>query len=342
MTVPLWFWLVTVGVFVAVICVDFVLVDAGHHEFGVKQAAGWVAVYVAMAVAFGVFVGLHWGPSYAGQFFAGYLTEYSLSVDNLFIFVVLMSSFLVPRDLQHRVLLIGVVIALVLRTVLIVIGVAAINRFLATFFVFGAFLLWTAWKVWRSGAEEPDPNGNALVRLAERRLPSTSQYHGSKLTVRVHGRRVITPLVLVILAIGTTDLIFALDSIPAVLGLVSEPYLVVSINFLALMGLRQLYFLLQGLLDRLVYLNKGLGIILAFVAVKLILEALAGVTRLPVPEINTAVSLGFIVTVLVLTTLVSWIAVRRNPDLAKSTVDRCPQGSRPEPQPSVDGHSRQQ
>ena len=317
MSVPIWLWFVTVGIFVGLIVADFYLVDAGHHAFGVKQAARWVTFYIALAVAFGAFVALYWAPSYAGEFFAGYITEYSLSVDNLFVFVVLMSSFLVPQELQHRVLLIGVLIALVLRTVLILLGAAAVSKFIATFFVFGLFLLWTAWKVWTSGDKEPDPDGNAIVRFAERRLPSTRHYHGHQLTVVVHGKRLITPMALVILAIGTTDLIFALDSIPAVLGLTHQPYLIVSINFLALMGLRQLYFLLHGLLDRLIYLNKGLGIILGFVANKLILEALGGTTHWHVPEISTAFSLIFIVVVLAVTALVSWIAVSRNPELAK-------------------------
>ncbi len=207
--------------------------------------------YVALAMAFAGFVAVTFGHHYASQFLAGYITEYSLSVDNLFVFMVIMSSFAVPEDHRHRVLTIGIVIALILRGILIVLGAAAIQRFAATFFVFGAFLLYTAITVWRSGDEEADPDGNALVRFVERRVPTTREYHGTKLSVVLDtGQRVITPMALVMLAIGTTDLLFALDSIPAVFGLTQEPYLVFTANAFALMGLRQLYFMLDGLLDR--------------------------------------------------------------------------------------------
>ena len=210
-------------------------------------------------------------------------------------------------------------IALILRGILIVLGAAAIERFAATFFVFGAFLLWTAISVWRSGGEEADPEGNALIRFVERHVPTTREYHGTKLTVRIDGQRLVTPMLLVMLAIGTTDLLFALDSIPAVFGLTEEAYLVFTANAFALMGLRQLYFMLHGLLDRLIYLSKGLAIILGFIAVKLLLHALHETTDLDVPEISTALSLVVIIGVLVVTAIASVVAVRRDPSLVESS-----------------------
>lgn len=305
MIVADWVWLVTIIAIVAVIVLDLVLVDSRPHVFGVKEATRWVIIYIVAAVAFGVLVFFWQGAQYAGEFFAGYITEYSLSVDNLFVFLVIMTSFAVPPVLQHRVLLIGIVIALILRTVLILAGAAVIARFSWVFLIFGVFLFWTAWKVWGSGDEEPDPEGNAFVKLVQKRMPTTTEYHGHKWTTKIDGRRVVTPMLLVVVAIGTTDLLFALDSIPAVFGLTNEAYLVFTVNAFALMGLRQLYFLLNGLLDRLVYLNKGLAIILSFIGLKLVLEALHGSFHLPVPTIGTFVSLGFIVLVLALTTVLS-------------------------------------
>lgn len=318
MTVPDWVWLVTIAGFAIVIVADLLLVDSNPHVFGVKEATRWVIIYMAAAVAFGIGLIFWQGPQYAGEFFAGYLTEYSLSVDNLFVFVVLMASFAVPEELQHRVLLIGVVIALILRTVLIILGAAVIAQFLWVFFIFGAFLIWTAWKVWKSGDEEGDPQGNKLVSFVEDHLPSTREWHGSKLTTRIDGKRVITPMLLVVVAIGSTDLLFALDSIPAVFGLTQEAYIVFTVNAFALMGLRQLYFLLHGLLDKLIYLNKGLALILLFIGVKLILEAAHSVFGLNVPTISAFASLAFIVVVLAVTAATSIIAVRRNPQLAGS------------------------
>ena len=200
-------------------------------------------------------------------------------------------------------------------------GAAAIERFAATFFLFGAFLLWTAISVWRSGDSEADPEGNALIRLVERRVPTTRDYHGTRLWVTLDGRRHVTPMLLVMLAIGTTDLLFALDSIPAVFGLTQQAYLVFTANAFALMGLRQLYFMLNGLLDRLIYLSKGLAIILGFIAVKLLLHALHETTDLDVPVISTAFSLLVIVAVLAVTATVSILAVRRDPSLADTPVE---------------------
>lgn len=322
MTVPDWVWLVTIAGFALVIVADLLLVDSRPHVFGVKEATRWVIIYIAAAVAFGIGMIFWQGPQYAGEFFAGYLTEYSLSVDNLFVFVVLMGSFAVPAELQHRVLLIGVVLALILRTILILLGAAVIAQFLWVFFIFGGFLIWTAWKVWRSGDDDGPPRENKLVAFVERHVPSTKEWHGSKLTTKIDGKRVITPMLLVVVAIGSTDLLFALDSIPAVFGLTQEAYIVFTVNAFALMGLRQLYFLLHGLLDKLIYLNKGLALILLFIGVKLILEAAHSVFEIPVPTISAFASLAFIVIVLTVTAVTSIIAVNRNPELAGSLADQ--------------------
>ena len=326
MNVPVWVWALTIGGVLLVFALDLILVDASPHAFTVREATRWVIIYIAAAIVFGIGVYYVQGAEIAGQFFAGYVTEYSLSVDNLFVFVVLIASFAVPAELQHRVLLIGILIALVLRTILIIIGAAIIEAFIGVFFIFGAFLLWTAWKVWFSGDEEPDPEGNAIVRFAEKRLPSTPDYDGHKMITRVAGHRVITPMALVVLAIGTTDLLFALDSIPAVFGLTQESYIVFAVNAFALMGLRQLYFLLNGLIDRLIYLHKGLALILCFISVKLILEALHGTTSLSVPQIGAFTSLAVIVAILAVTAITSIVAVKRHPTMAPKAAA----GSHPE------------
>ncbi|MCF8554713.1 MAG: TerC/Alx family metal homeostasis membrane protein [Candidatus Nanopelagicales bacterium] len=316
MNVSTTIWIVTLGILAAAFILDFVVVDARPHVFGPKQAARWVVAYIIAALVFATFVWNYFGAEYGQQFLAGWITEYSLSVDNLFVFIVLMSSFAVPEMLKHRVLLIGVAIAIVLRGVLIVVGAAAIARFTATFYVFAAFLMYTAVSVWRSHDEEPDPEGNALIRLVEKYLPTSRNYAGTKFTVKIDGKRFITPLFVVILAVGTTDLLFALDSIPAVFGLTKEPYLVFAANAFALMGLRQLYFLLDGLLSKIIYLARGLAVILGFIAIKLFLEAVEGTTDLHPPHVTIAQSLMFIATVLGVTVVTSLVAVRRSPELA--------------------------
>ncbi|MDO8731230.1 MAG: TerC family protein [Actinomycetota bacterium] len=305
MSVPTLLWVATIGGFLVIILIDLFVVDSRPHVFSTREAGTWVAVYFALAVCFAIFMSLYFGISYGGQFVTGYLTEYSLSVDNLFVFLVLMTSFAVPAMLQHRVLLVGVVIALILRGILIVIGAELIARFAGVFYVFGAFLFFTAWKVWTSHGAEPDPQGNGLVRFVSKRFAISPHYDGSHLVTRVAGKRMLTPLALVMLAIGTTDVLFALDSIPAVFGITKEAYIVFAANAFALMGLRQLYFLLQGLMGRLRYLNFGLAIILAFIGVKLILEAVHETTSLEVPLIPIWLSLGFIIGVLAATAILS-------------------------------------
>lgn len=312
MDVPGWLWAATIVALIGVITIDLILVDRRPRPFGPNEALRWVIFYVSMAGLFAVFISVYFGLPFGGQFVAGYLMEYSLSVDNLFVFMVIMGSFAVPPELQHRVLLVGIVIALFLRGILIVIGAELIERFSGTFYLFGAFLLFTAWQVWRSEEAEPDPGGNGFMRWIGARIPTSPHYDGSRLTTRLAGRRALTPMAMVMLAIGTTDLLFALDSIPAVFGITSEAYLVFTVNAFALMGLRQLYFLLQGLLGRLQHLNRGLAIILAFIGVKLLLEAIHTTTSLDVPVIPVWFSLVLIVVVLTVTALTSVYATRSN------------------------------
>ncbi len=316
MNTPAWLWGATILGIIAVIALDLIIVDRKPHPFGPKQATRWVIFYVCLAALFAVFVAWYFGLSYAGQFVAGYLTEYSLSVDNLFVFLIIMTAFAVPAAFQHRVLLVGIVIALVLRGVLIVVGAELIHRFSGVFYVFGAFLLFTAWKVWVSKEDpDPDPDGNGLVRFVARRFPTTPDFVGTKLTTVIAGERMLTPMALVMLAIGTTDLLFALDSIPAVFGITSEAYLVFAANAFALMGLRQLYFLLKGLLGKLQHLSKGLAIILGFIGVKLVLQAIHETTSLDVPVIPVWLSLVVIVTVLAVTAIWSILSARSSKEI---------------------------
>ena len=260
------------------------------------------------------------GPEYAAQFLGGWLTEYSLSIDNLFVFLVIIAKLKVPRELQQQALLVGIVLALVLRGVFIAVGAAAISAFSWIFYLFGAFLVYTAVKlVVESNSEEEKYHEGRAVQWLRRRVPSTESYHGTKLTVKRAGKRLVTPMLLVIVALGTTDLLFALDSIPAIYGITQEPYLVLTANIFALMGLRQLYFLLGGLLKRLVYLSLGLAVLLAFIGVKLVLHALHENT-LPfvnggepvtwAPDIPIWLSLVVIIGILTVTTVASLIRTR--------------------------------
>ncbi|MCU1621863.1 MAG: tellurium resistance protein TerC [Frankiales bacterium] len=303
-------WLATLGGLLAIMAFDqWVAHRKGEHEFSVGEATRWVVFYVGLAIAFGLGLWFFGGHQAGAEFFAGYLTEYSLSVDNLFVFVIIMSSFAVPRAFQHKVLLVGIALALLLRGIFIAVGAAAINQFVWVFFVFGAFLVFTAWKLARSGEEHDEPGESKLVALMSKVLPTTDEYDGERVFTKVGDKRVVTPMLLVMVAIGSTDLLFALDSIPAIFGLTKEPYIVFTANAFALMGLRQLYFLLDGLLDRLVYLSKGLAVILGFIGAKLVLHA-AHEYGASVPDIGIAVSLGVIVVTLAATTVLSLRATR--------------------------------
>jgi tellurite resistance protein TerC len=319
MNVPLWLWLATIGGLVAIIVADLLIVDAHPHAVKTGEAARWVLFYVALAVLFGLGVWYFAGGQHAVEFFAGYITEYSLSVDNLFLFVIIMSTFAVPREHQHRALLWGIVIALIMRGVFIAIGAAAIAQFSWVFYAFAAILIFTAARLLMEGNNrDTEFHENGLLRTLRRVLPVTKTYHGGKSFVRIDRKLWVTPMFVVMVAIGTTDLLFALDSIPAIFGLTQEPYLVFTANAFALMGLRQLYFLLGGLLDRLVYLSYGLAVILAFIGVKLVLEALHdnslpfinGGEPVPVPTVGIGLSLAVIVGVLLVTTVASIIRSR--------------------------------
>ena len=308
--IPVWAWAATVAGLLVLIAVDF-LVGRKPHEVRLKEAALWGVFWVAAAAVFCVGLWYFASSADASAFLAGYVTEKSLSVDNLFVFVIIMTRFAVPIELRQRVLLIGVLLALVMRTIFIALGAAAIASFTWIFFLFGAILVWTAWKlVSGHGQEEEEYKENALLRRVRRTLPSTEDYRGTRLTVREGGRRLVTPLFVVIVAIGTTDLLFALDSIPAIFGLTKDPYIVFTANAFALMGLRQLYFLVGGLLDRLIYLSYGLAAILGFIGVKLFLEALPSV-GVHGPHISTGLSLAVIGGVLAVTTVASVVVSRR-------------------------------
>ena len=309
-------WGVTIAVIVGLLAYDFIFHARKPHEPSIKEAALWTGLYVSLALIFGLLI-LFWdGPGFAAQYYAGFVTEQALSVDNLFVFLIIMASFKVPRADQQKVLLFGIVVALIARTVFIFIGAAAINRWSALFYVFGLFLLYTAGNLVKgevTDKDEGDEANNVMVRLAKRFLKTTDEYDGDRLFTEVDGKRVMTPMLLVMVAIGLTDIMFALDSIPAIFGLTQETYIVFTATAFSLMGLRQLYFLIDGLLDRLIYLSWGLAIILGFIGVKLILHALHENT-LPfindgepvhVVEVTTGFSLAVILGVLIVTVLAS-------------------------------------
>ena len=321
MNVPTWVWLLTIGLTTAFLLVDVFVIGRRPHVPSMGEAARHLTLYVALAVLFGVGVWHYAGTDYSAQFFAGWLTEYSLSVDNLFVFLIIMAKFAVPHRLQQTALMVGIVIALVLRGVFIAVGAAVINQFAWVFYLFGAFLIYTAVRLAREGeSDDEEYEENRLLRWVESRFPATQQWHGTHLTVIESGKRLVTPMLIVVVALGTTDLLFALDSIPAIYGLTHEPYLVLTANLFALMGLRQLYFLIGGLLERLVYLSYGLAILLGFIGLKLVLHAMHD-NELPfinggepvgwAPDIPIWLSLVVIVGTLAVTAIVS-LAVSRN------------------------------
>ncbi|WP_223268310.1 TerC family protein [Streptosporangium nondiastaticum] len=322
MDVSLTLWALTILGLCALVAADFFIGGRKPHEVSLKEAGIWTAVWVALAGLFGLGLLLFGGGQPAGEFFAGFITEKSLSVDNLFVFVLIMAKFAVPPVYQQRVLMVGVLIALVLRAVFIGAGAAIIANFSWIFYLFGAFLIWTAWKLIqeaRAGEEEEEFEENRFLKLVEKRFPSTDRYHGTKLFVVENGKRLMTPMLIVMLAIGTTDVLFALDSIPAIFGLTQDPYIVFTANAFALMGLRQLYFLIGGLLKKLVHLSYGLSVILGFIGVKLVLHALHE-NGVGVPEISIPVSLGVICAVLVVTTITSLRASRKQAEAEAAAV----------------------
>ena len=319
-------WVVTVGFILVLLAVDLAFAVTRPHQVGFREATITSIFYISVAIGFGVVFGSIAGWEFGGQYFAGYIVEKSLSVDNLFVFVIIMSTFAVPREHQQEVLIIGIVLALVLRVIFIVLGAALLDAFSFMFLVFGLLLIVTAIQLFRHRDQDPSVKDNVLVSFAKRRLPITDHYDGGKIVTHVGGRRMFTPLFLVLLAIGSTDILFALDSIPAVFGVTQEVYIVFTANAFALLGLRPLFFLVSGLLDRLIYLSTGLALILGFIGVKLALHW--GHLQIDsVPEISTATSLVFIGVVLTITTIASLIKVRRDPSArahAGSLVDQEP------------------
>jgi tellurite resistance protein TerC len=277
-----------------------------------------ICIFVGAAVMFGLGIWFFAGGRYAGEFFGGWITEYSLSIDNLFVFIIIMQSMRVPRKLQQTALLVGIILALIFRGLFIALGAQLIEHFSWVFYLFGAFLLYTAWTQARN-RDHSDDGENVIVRAARRFLPFTDRFHGTKLTHHENGKRLLTPMLLVIIALGATDVMFALDSIPAIFGLTQEPYLVFTANVFALMGLRQLYFLIGGLLTRLVYLHYGLAAILGFIGVKLVLHAMH-TNELPfinggkhiewAPEISIGFSLAVIGATVAVTTVASLLRTR--------------------------------
>jgi len=321
-TLDPWFQTITLAALVLLLVADLLIIVKRPHIPAPRESTLWVVFYVTLAL---VFAGVLWivaGGEIAGQFVAGWLTEYSLSIDNLFVFVLLMGQFSVPRRYQQQVLMVGIIIALVLRGLFILVGATIIENFSPIFYLFGAFLVYTAIRQAFPGDDHDDEaqRETLIVRMLRRVLPMSESYDGNRITTRVDGKKVFTPMIIVFAAIGVTDLLFAIDSIPAIFGITQSPFIVFTANLFALMGLRQLYFLLGDLLDRLRYLHYGIAFILAFIGVKLVLHAMH-VNELPfvnggepiewAPEISTWVSLGVIVASMAVATIASLVAARR-------------------------------
>jgi tellurite resistance protein TerC len=344
----MWVWIVVCLGIAAIFVVSLVL-GRRAHVITAGEAAKWVIFYVFLGVLFGIGIWIFSGSTYAGQFFAGYVTEYALSVDNLFVFAILLAAFRVPRPLQGRVVLIGIGIALVLRGALIAVGAALISTFSWVFYLFGLFLVITAIQVARErhDGEHPPPEPKTVAWM-KRTLPLSDDFHGTKFTVRKSGKLLATPLLAVVLALGITDLMFALDSIPAIFGLTQEPFLVFTANAFALLGLSELYFLLGALLQRLRYLSLGLGVILLFIGIKLILQALAD-NNLPflnngepfswAPHITPGTSLAVVGGILAVTVGASLVATRRDNRLAASAIDAAGDTPTAPPQDEPGRHS---
>jgi tellurite resistance protein TerC len=318
LNVTLLVWAITIAVTIGFFVYEFYAHVRTPHEPTIGESARWSAFYIGLALLFGVGIGVVSGWTYGGEYFAGYLTEKALSIDNLFVFLIVMTSFAVPKKYQQKVLMIGIVIALVLRGIFIAAGAALIDNFSWIFYLFGALLLFLAYRQAFADSES-NPADGKVMRFVRRVLPVTDEYHGDRLTVRKEGKRWVTPMFLTIVAIGFVDLIFAVDSSPAIYGLTSEAYIVFTANAFALMGLRQLFFLVGGLLERLVYLAQGLAVILAFIGVKLVFHALhvnevwfinGGEPLLWVPEIPIWLSLVFIAATIAVATVASLIKTR--------------------------------
>ncbi|GAA1404754.1 tellurium resistance protein [Glutamicibacter uratoxydans] len=322
-------WTITVVVILALLAFDYFFHIRKAHVPSLREAAIWSSIYVGIALVFGVLVLIFGGIDMGAEYFAGYITEKALSVDNLFVFLIIIASFRVPREDQQKVLLFGIVFSLIARTAFIFVGAALINQFAWVFYIFGIILLLTAGNLLKKDDESDEAN-NFIIRLAKKLFHTTDTYDGDKLFTKVDGKKVLTPMLLVMVAIGGTDILFALDSIPAIFGLTQNVYIVFTATAFSLMGLRQLYFLLDGLLDRLIYLSYGLAAILAFIGVKLVLHALHENNlpfindgqHVPVIEITTGLSLSVIIGVLVLTVLASLFSKAGKAQTAVNNVRR--------------------
>ena len=328
MDVSLLTWALVVGAIIALIVVDLLTVSSKPHDVLFKEAAIWSIFYIGIAIGFGVWVWQTAGSQFGTEYFAAYLVEKSLSVDNLFVFIIILAQFAVPSIYHQRVLMFGVILALVLRAIFIAVGAAALAAFSFTFVIFGAILIWTGVGLFKHWDEDPSPEDNFLVRTIRKRIAMTDEYDGSKIFTRINGKRIATPMFLVMIAIASTDLLFALDSIPATFGVTQEPFLVFAANAFALLGLRALYFLLKGLLDKLVYLSLGLSVILMFIGVKLIMTYLHE-TWTEIPKIPTLVSLAVIATILIISTIASLIKVKKDPT-AHAHAGRVTEGKKPD------------
>ena len=312
MNVTLLTWAIVVGAILALIVIDLLTISRKPHEVMFKEAAGWSIFYIGVAIAFGVWVWQSAGSVYGTEYFAAYLVEKSLSVDNLFVFIIILAQFKVPSIYHQQVLMFGVILALVLRAIFIAVGAAALAAFSFTFVIFGAILIWTGVGLFKHWDEDPTPEDNFLVKVIRKRVAMTDKFDGSKAFTKIDGKRIATPMFTVLIAIASTDLLFALDSIPATFGVTEEPFLVFTANAFALLGLRALYFLLKGLLDKLIYLSLGLSIILMFIGVKLIMTYLHE-TWVQIPKIPTLTSLAVIGAILVISTVASLIKSKKDP-----------------------------
>jgi tellurite resistance protein TerC len=308
-------WGVTIALVLGLLAIDLVLAAMRPHKVGFKEALAWSLFYIGVAIAFGIWFAAAYGGDAGTQYFAGWIVEKSLSVDNLFVFVIIMTTFAVPERHQHKVLTFGIILALVMRAIFIALGATLLSLFSFVFLLFGLLLIYTAVQLFRHRDEDPDVESNGVVRTAKRLLPVTEEYDEGKLVTKVDGRRMVTPLFIVLIAIGSIDLLFALDSIPAVFGVTDVPFIVFAANAFALLGLRALFFLVAGLLDRLVYLSTGLALILAFIGAKLILHWAHTDISPAIPEISTPVSLGVILVVLVVVTVARLLKTRKDPTL---------------------------
>lgn len=306
-------WAVTIVAVLALVAMDFFLVSSKPHEVKLKEAALWSIFYIGVAIAWGIGIWLYWGGQYGTEYFTGWLVEKALSVDNLFVFVIILTKFAVPQQYWQKILLFGIMFALVLRTIFILVGAAMLELFSFTFVIFGGLLVYTAIQLARHRNEDPEVDDSKLVLFVQRKLPFSNDWNNGKIRTVENGRKLFTPMLLVMVAIASTDILFALDSIPAVYGITSEPYIVFAANAFALLGLRALFFLLHGLLDKMVYLSLGLSVILGFIGVKLIMHWAHGIWTW-VPEIDTLVSLAVIIVVLLITAIASWLKVKRDPD----------------------------